>query len=60
MPKTPDGGVTYRGHDLEKMGYIKYDVLGLDALNAINEFIPRIEKDTGKKFDWERNNDVST
>lgn len=52
LPKN-DQGVTYRGHALEKMGYIKYDILSLDAVNPINRFIDRIEKDTGKKFDWE-------
>lgn len=60
LPKSPDGGVIYKGHDLEKMGYIKYDLLSLDALNAINEFMPKIEKDTGKPFDWEDTFDKAT
>lgn len=60
LPKNPDNSVIYRGHDLEAMGYIKYDLLSLDALNAINVFIPRIEKDTGKKFNWEDTFDEKT
>lgn len=59
LPKNKQG-VTYRGHALEEAGYIKYDVLSLDALNPLNVFIPKIEKDTGKRFDWEDTNDEAT
>lgn len=54
LPKSKQG-VIYRGHDLEAMGYIKYDLLGLESLDPINHFIPIIEKDLGKKFQWEEN-----
>lgn len=59
LPKNKQG-VTFRGHSLEEAGYIKYDILSIDALNPLNVFIPRIEKDTGKKFDWEDTYDEKT
>ena len=59
LPKNSQG-VTYRGHALEAMGYIKYDLLGLASLDPISYFIPKIEKDTGKKFSWEDTYDKET
>lgn len=59
LPKS-DQGIIYRGHSLESMGYIKYDLLGLKNLDPIAHFIPIIEKDTGKPFDWEDTYDKDT
>lgn len=53
-------GIPYKGHDLEDMGFIKYDILSLDALNVIREFMPKIiEKhpEWNGKFQWEDCND---
>lgn len=59
LPKNSQG-VTYRGHQLEEMNYIKYDILGIKNLDPLSYFIPIIEKDTGKKFNWEDNSDPET
>lgn len=64
LPKNSQG-VTYRGHDLEKMGYIKYDLLGLASLDPIGYFLPKIMEDKGldpkkDEFDWEDTNDKDT
>lgn len=59
LPKNDDG-IIYKGHDLEEMGYIKYDILSVDGLNIVNEFMNKIEKDTGKPFDWQDTFDKKT
>lgn len=63
LPKNSQG-VIYRGHDLEKMGYIKYDLLGLASLDPIGHFIPKIMADKGitkrDEFNWEDNDDKET
>lgn len=59
LPKTSQG-VTYRGHDLEEVGFIKYDLLGLESLDPINAFMDKIRKDKGWSkdyFDWEDTTD---
>lgn len=60
LPKNSQG-ITYRGHALEEMGFIKYDILGLNTLDPLAYFIPKILKDTGKtEFDWEDTFDKDT
>ena len=64
LPKNSQG-VIYRGHDLEKMGYIKYDLLGLASLDPIGYFLPKIMEDKGldpkrDEFDWEDTSDPET
>ena len=46
LPKSSQG-VTYRGHDLEEMGFIKYDLLGLSTLDPIAHFMPTLLAEKG-------------
>ena len=53
LPKS-DQGVIYRGHDLEEVGYVKYDLLGLASLDPLAYFIPKIVKDKTAKIKAEK------
>lgn len=46
LPKNEDGILDFNGESLEKFGYIKYDLLSLEALNAIHDIY-------GLDIDWE-------
>lgn len=46
-----DGAIGYNGEDLEKAGYIKYDLLSVDTLNMIQYF-------KGLDFDWNDTDDL--
>lgn len=46
LPKNSQG-ITYRGHDLEEMGFIKYDLLGLSTLDPISYFMPTLIREKG-------------
>lgn len=50
LPVDSEGVIDFNGKALEKYGYIKYDLLSVDALNAIHDLY-------GLDIDWEDNDD---
>ena len=53
MPVDTAGALPFNGKSLEKMGFIKYDMLSIDTLNLLQY----VEQCSGDKIDWEDTND---